>query len=55
MPLSKKLATLNIGGDAILDANVVSFDASGVIDFTSSWTDQLDIAGLGTLPAWFSA
>ena len=47
--------TINIGGDATLDANSAVFDPTGIVDFSSSWTGQLDVAGLSTLPDWFTA
>ena len=45
--------TINIGGSAVLDADTTSFVTSGVVNFDSNWSGQLDVADLGDLTAWF--
>ena len=37
--------TINIGGDATLTADAISFDDSGFVNFASDWTGSLSIAG----------
>ena len=46
--------TINIGGSAVLDADSASFAASGVVNFDSNWSGQLDVGDLGDLTAWFA-